>query len=78
MATEKEAKMARDKYFDLLSDLGAHTLAVDYKDKDKSGFAILAFVEGDKNIPHELEIEHQGKKTNVPVVTERSEKFKPQ
>jgi len=80
MATEKEARIARDKYFDFLSERGAHTLAVDYlKNEKRNGFAIIAFTEGDtRNIPDTLEIENNGKTTSVPVVAQKAEKFKPQ
>jgi hypothetical protein len=80
MATEKQARKARDQYFDYLSGLGAHTLAVDTPDKaHKDKFAIVAFVEDEKaGLPEEVEIDHNGKKMKVPVVIEQSEKFKPQ
>ena len=80
MATEKQAKKAKEQYFDFLLENGAHTLAVDMVDKEKAdSFGVLIFAEGDtKKIPKELEVSLNGKKTKVPVIIEKSQKFKPQ
>lgn len=79
MATEKQAKLAREQYSNYLSKNGAHAIAVDYLNNDVSnGFVIIAFVEDDKStLPKEVEIELKGKITKVPVITEQSPKFKP-
>ncbi len=80
MATEKQARLARDEHFDYLQGLGAHTLAVDTMKKGtKKSFAIIAFVEGDASqLPKEVEVKDGDKKTKVPVVVEQSPKFTPE
>lgn len=80
MATEKQAKIARDQHFDHLQKLGAHTLAIDtLAEGKKKSFAIFAFVDGNPGqIPESVEVKTGTKTTKVPVIVEKSEKFKPE
>lgn len=79
MATEKQAYKARDEHFDALQKAGAHTLAVEIKKGTKNSYAIVAFVEGKADqIPASVSVTQKGKTTNVPVIVEKSEKFKPE
>ena len=56
MATELEAKKARDLHFDLLTKSGAHALAIDaIKGPKKKSFAIIAFTEGKNELPENVE-----------------------
>jgi len=71
MATEKEARKARDEYAGHLSSLGVHTIAVDLV--PGGSFGVVAFTDGDTSqIPESLEIELGGKKKTVPVKIEKS------
>ena len=79
MATELEAKKARDLHFDLLTKSGAHALAIDaIKGPKKKSFAIIAFTEGKNELPENVEITIGEKTTNVPIIIEQSTRFKPE
>jgi hypothetical protein len=79
MATENQARKARDEHFDLLQQAGAHTLAVDIKKGTKKSYAIIAFVEENADrIPSAVEVKTGNKTTSVPVIVEKSKKFKPE
>lgn len=80
MATEKEAKLARERHSDELHDLGAHAIAVDQiQRKGEKTFAVIAFFEEKpEKVPHKLTVKNGKRTLEVPLVARVSEKFKPE
>ncbi|HEX8843041.1 MAG TPA: hypothetical protein VF791_00145 [Pyrinomonadaceae bacterium] len=73
MASEREANLAREQHSRFLTDLGAHSIAVDeIRRKGEKAFAVIAFFDKNppKGVPQALEI-RVGKRTiEVPLVAE--------
>ena len=69
MASLKEANLAREQYSDLISRLGAHSIAVD-EVKGAKGFAVIAYFEKkpSKKIPEALEVKSGKRTVEVPLV----------
>jgi hypothetical protein len=84
VATEQQARQARDAHQNKLAAAGAHSLSVeplpgDAKEKPNS-FGVVAWVKGQapkqkNSLPDTLEIEDQGEKIKVPLVIRQSKPF---
>jgi len=72
MVTFEEAHEAREKHSDYLQQVGAHAIGVDEIDHEGSQtFGVIAYFESEPNetIPDTLEIDQQGTKKRVPLMT---------
>lgn len=85
MATEKQARRARDLHGDRLVKLGAHALSVEPAKvtgdtKASKTFAVVAWVKGRKStaLPESLPVKEEGKITHVPLLIRESEPFQPE
>lgn len=80
MATEAQADKARKVHSDLLVQRGAHGIEVaSGRDYGKSGFVVVAHVAPSEkhDIPSSLTTKLAGKTFDVPVVTKRTQRFRP-
>ena len=77
MATEEQANKARSKYADKLVKAGAHAIGID---KQKSGFVVVAHVAPNERheLPDKLSLKVGDDTVEVPVITKRAERFKPE
>jgi hypothetical protein len=81
MASEKQAKKAREIHSDLLVKHGAHAIGVAKGQQyGKPGFVVVAHVTPgtSKRMPDKLKGHLDGKPFEVDVVTEASEPFRPE
>ena len=80
MITEKQAHLARLKYYDYLTKLGAHSIMVDeIKEKGKRTFAVIALVlKKPSKAPDYLNLEKNNKIIKVPLVFNVAKRFKPE
>ncbi len=85
MATEKQARRARDLHGDRLVKMGAHALSVEQaavtgNTKARKTFAVVAWVQPRANtaLPESLPVEEEGKITHVPLLVRKSEPFRPE
>lgn len=83
MATEKQARRARDLHQEKLVACGAHALSVEPLTKgaakNPKSFAVVAWIQKRPGaliaIPRSLEVEEEGKKIRVPLVITKSKPF---
>ena len=82
MATEEQARRARDVHQDKLTAMGAHGLSVEPLPKTGAkGFGVVAWVKPEiakqqGAFPPALEIQHGGQTLKVPLVVRESEPFR--
>jgi len=84
MATEEQARHARDLHQDKLAAMGAHGLSVEPLEKSEpatDSFGVVAWVEA-KNamkqgaFPPDLEIQERGRTLKIPLVIRKSKPFR--
>ena len=82
MATEKQAREARDIHQKKLLKFGAHAFSVEPLEDDSKKFAVVAWVQrpakgkpSQELKPQTLEIEEEGKNVQVPLVVRESKPF---
>jgi hypothetical protein len=81
MATEAQARLARDKHQDRLAASGAHSLSVEPLPATGAGsFGVVAWVDDPAgkemaSFPSSLSIQERGKSVAVPLVIRESKPF---
>jgi hypothetical protein len=79
MATESEARRARDLHQDELASSGAHSLSVEPQKEAQGSFVVVAWIQhADKaaaSLPSSLTIEESGRRIAVPLVVRESKPF---
>ena len=81
MATEKQARAAREAIADQLFELGAHAVAVDLiAGQDPHSFGVIAMVpRGLKaNLPKTFSLRTGKVSVDIPIVVKRTASFKPE
>ena len=86
MATEEQARRARDLHQDKLAAMGAHGVSVEPLQKTTptaSSFGVVAWIEPKVAkrhgaFPPALEIQERGRTLKVPLVVRESEPFRPE
>lgn len=81
MATEEQARLARNVHQDRLAASGAHSLSVEPLHAAKAGsFGVVAWVDSQANnqaaaFPSSLSIKEKGRHVEVPLVVRESKPF---
>jgi hypothetical protein len=81
MATEKQARLARDQHQDKLTASGAHSLSVEpVAAAGEAGFGIVAWVDSQianstAKFPSSISIDDKGRRVAVPLVIRESKPF---
>ncbi len=76
MATERQARLARDQHQHRLVKDGAHALSVERLGQTGGNFGVVAWVKQPKRtMPETLDIVDKGTTVKVPVVIRKSEPF---
>jgi hypothetical protein len=78
MATEKQARQARDVHQERLLKRGAHAISVEPVGQGEGkDYAVVAWVKNPEKgqIPRSLSISDRGRKVQVPLVTRESKSF---
>jgi hypothetical protein len=76
MATERQARLARDQHQHKLVKGGAHALSVERLGRAGRKFGVVAWVKQAKGtMPETLDIVDKGTTVKVPVVIKKSEPF---
>ena len=81
MATEEQARLARDRHQDQLIGSGAHSLSIEPVAPVGTGeFGVVAWVDSQAkdskaDFPSSLTIEEKGKRVTVPLVVRESKPF---
>jgi hypothetical protein len=81
MATEAQARVARDEHQDRLAASGAHSLSVEpLAASGKGSFGVVAWVDNSAgkemtSFPSSLSIQEKGKSVAVPLVIRESKPF---
>ena len=78
MATEEQARLARDQHQDKLAASGAHSLSVE--PVAGKGFGVVAWVDSQTSnsaseFPSSVSIDEKGRRVAVPVVVRESKSF---
>jgi hypothetical protein len=81
MATEEQARLARDTHQDRLAASGAHSLSVEPLAASRAGeFGVIAWVDSQSPnsttaFPSSLSIQEKGRRVAVPLVVRESKPF---
>ena len=81
MATEEQARLARDQHQDKLAASGAHSLSVEpVPGGSGAGFGVVAWVDSQRSnstaeFPSSISIDEKGRRVAVPLVVRESKPF---